>query len=77
MACNCGKRSRATRQQVERVAAGKVVKSGARWWFAVPPKDSDLEPQMFQSIQEARAVARKGGYGWSVEGRPVEITDGV
>ena len=77
MACNCGKRATATRQQVARAAGAEVVKSGARWWFAVPPKGSEVEPLMFRSIQEARAVARKGGYGWSVEGRTVEITDGV
>ncbi len=77
MACNCGKRTAVARQQARLAAKGEVVPSGARWWFAVPPKNSPLEPQMFRSIQEARAVARKGGYGWSVEGRTVEITDGV
>jgi hypothetical protein len=30
---------------------------------------------MFREVQEARAAARRGGYGWSVEGRVVEIDD--
>lgn len=77
MACNCGKRSRMTGAAAQRAARGEIVKSGTRWWFAVPPQGSGLGEEMFRSLQEARAVARRGGYGWSVEGRTVEVTDGV
>ena len=64
-----------TARQVAVASPGPERPSGARWWFAVPPKSSGLEPLMFRGVQEARAAARAGGYGWSVEGRVVEIDE--
>lgn len=44
-------------------------------WAAVPREGSGEPETVWASMQEARAAARLGGYGWKVEGRRVEVVE--
>lgn len=69
MACgSCGKRK-------SKRAAGPVVGAGPKTkivWYAVGP---DGESTGHETLTLARAAARRGGYGWSVESERVRVED--